>query len=294
VKWLVERVLRAQGIDPDAQPLTRGSFAHAVLERTFAGVREEHGSARITPETLPTAERLLDAAVAGVCEEEEFVLAPTRAESRAVARRVQVQVRRLLRHEARGDSPFEPRHLELTFGFEGEGEAGDEGGEPSLPPLELGGGRLQVRGRIDRVDVAPDTGRAMVRDYKAGEAKSEHGEKKWREAGQLQVALYMLAVQRLLGHEVVGGVYQSLQGPDLRARGLLLDAPDVRALTETTLRDGDVREPETFAAALDAAEQAALELGAAMRAGRLEPCPDSCGYGGGGCAYPGICRSEDA
>ena len=291
VKWLVERVLRARGIDPDAQPLARGSFAHAVLERTLAGVREEHGSARITPATLPAAERLLDGEVARICEDEQFVLAPSRAESRAVARRVQVQVRRLLRHEAGAQSPFEPRHLELTFGFEGEEDAGEA---PSLAPLVLGGGRIQVRGRIDRVDVDPDTGRAIVRDYKAGEAKSEHAEKRWRESGQLQVALYMLAVQRLLGHEVVGGVYQSLQGTDLRARGLLLDAPDVRGLTETALRQLDVREPEAFAAALDAAEEAALELGAGMRAGRLAPCPDTCGYSGGGCAYPGICRSEDA
>jgi hypothetical protein len=33
------------------------------------------------------------------------------------------------------------------------------------------------------------------------------------------------------------------------------------------------------------------ETAGAMRAGRLEACPDSCAYRGG-CSYPSICRTE--
>jgi ATP-dependent helicase/DNAse subunit B len=284
VRWLVERVLRAQAMEPAAQPLTRGAFAHAVLERTLTGLRERRGSARVTPATLALAQQLLDEAVADMCAGEDFVLAPTAGESRAVARRVQLQLRRFLRHEAQAPGDFDPAHLELAFGFD------DEDG---LPPLGLGDGAVQVRGRIDRVDVDRASGRAIVRDYKAGEAASEHGQANWRQSGQLQVALYMLAVQRALGYEVAGGVYQSLRGSDLRARGLLLDVPEVRELTGRTLREVDLRDAEDFADALAQAEDAALELAEGMRAGRLEPCPDTCGYRGG-CAYPGICRSEVA
>lgn len=286
VRWLVERVLRARGIDPEAQPLTRGAFAHAVLERTFTGLRARSGSAQVTQDTLAQAQLLLDEAVADLYAEEEFMLAPTVGESRAQARRVQLQLRRFLRHEAQGaPSDFEPEHLELDFGFDG---------DDSLPPLELGDGALEVRGRIDRVDVDRAGGRAIVRDYKAGKSASEHSQANWRQSGKLQVALYMLAVQRTLGYEVAGGLYQSLRGSDLRGRGLLLDVPDVRALTETTLREVDLCDAENFAAALAEAEEAAVQLAQGMRAGRLEPCPSTCGYRGGGCSYPAICRSEAA
>jgi RecB family exonuclease len=283
-KWLVDRVLRARGIDPDAQPLARGSFAHDVLERTLTRLSEEVGSARVTPETLPAAERLLDETVAEVHAGEAHLLARTSTEALGVAHRVQVQLHELLRHEARGASDFEPVDLELSFGFED---------EESLPPLRLGDGTVEVRGRIDRVDVSRRSGRAIVRDYKSGEASSEHSEASWGEAGQLQVGLYMLAVQRECAREVVGGVYQSLRGSNLRARGLLMDVPEVRALAESTMWKPDLREPEVFAASLTAVEEAAVELARGMHSGRVEPCPDTCGYGGrGGCVFPGICRSE--
>ncbi len=285
VRWLVERVLRARDIAPEAQPLTRGAFAHAVLERTFTGLRERVGSARVTPATLTQALQILDEAVDDLSAGGDFVLAPTAGESRAVTRRVQLQLRRFLRHEAGGPSDFDPVHLELDFGFDREG---------SLPPLALGDGAVRVRGRIDRVDVDLDSGRAIVRDYKAGKAASDQAQANWRQSGKLQVALYMLAVQRGLGYEVAGGVYQPLRGSDLRARGLLLDMPAVRELTETTLREGDLCDREEFDAALAEAEAAAMELAEGMRSGRLQPCPTTCGYRGGGCAYPGICRSEAA
>lgn len=284
VRWLVERVLRARGIDAEAQPLTRGAFAHAVLERTFTGLRKSLGSAQVTQKTLTRAQQLLDEAVADLHAGEEFVLAPTAGEGRAQARRVQLQLRRFLRHEARrGASDFAPEHLELDFGFDS---------DDSLPALELGGGALEVRGRIDRVDVDRAGGNAIVRDYKAGKSASEHSQANWRQSGKLQVALYMLAVQRGLGYEVAGGLYQPLRGSDLRARGLLLDVPDVRALTETTLREVDLCDAESFAAVLAEAEEAAVELAQGMRAGHLAPCPSTCGYRGGGCSYPAICRSE--
>jgi len=40
-------------------------------------------------------------------------------------------------------------------------------------------------------------------------------------AGEVQVALYMRAVEELLGLEAAGGFYQPLSGSDLRARGVL-------------------------------------------------------------------------
>ena len=58
----------------------------------------------------------------------------------AAARRLEFDLLRHLRAEARSDSRFEPEHLELEFGY-GNGHE----------PVEIAAG-LRVRGRIDRVD----------------------------------------------------------------------------------------------------------------------------------------------
>ena len=98
----------------------------------------------------------------------------------------------------------------------GSGEA-DRTLDPGLPALDLGEG-LRLRGRIDRVDVAAGGGQAVVYDYKGRNAPPAA---KWTEQGNVQVALYMRAVEELLGLEAVGGFYQPLSGGDLRARGVL-------------------------------------------------------------------------
>src|SRR5262249_54122019 len=55
VRWLVEHLLRPGPVDPDPEPMQRGSRGHAVLERTLRGLKAQTGSARLTPETLPRA-----------------------------------------------------------------------------------------------------------------------------------------------------------------------------------------------------------------------------------------------
>jgi ATP-dependent helicase/DNAse subunit B len=287
VKWLAEKRLRAEPLGPDGAWLRRGGFAHAVLEGTLRRLKEERGSGRITPESLPDAERLLEQQAHAV--RNSYRLGPTATQARATARRLVAHVRRLLRHEAAGGGHLEPDRLELAFGFEPE-----ENDEELLPALALGDGELHVHGRIDRVDVGP-TGRAVVRDYKVGRAATEHQEANWEARGQLQVALYMLAVRAGLGRELAGGVYQPLRerGRKLRPRGLLCDLPEIRELVPEVFDEADLRDPEEFEASLRAAEARAVELARRMRAGELTPLPDTCAYRGG-CSYPGICRSVAA
>jgi len=186
-------------------------------------------------------------------------------------RRLTVDLERYLEYAAEQASPLEPAHLELEFGFEQEG----------LPPLDLGEGVL-LRGRIDRVDVAGEA--AVVYDYKGRAAPPGA---KWTENGAFQVALYMRAVERLLGHTPVGGFYQPLAGRDIKARGVLdgdsgveLDCVRTDRLDHDELQELVER---CVAVARDAAGEA--------RSGALEPRPDTCAYNGG-CAYPTICRCE--
>ena len=102
-----------------------------------------------------------------------------------------------------------------------------------LPALDLGAG-VRLRGRIDRVDVG-DGGEAVVYDYKSRVVRPAD---RWIGEGHLQVALYMRAVEDLLGLRAVGGFYQPLAGSDLRARGVL----DADSGVDIECVRGDARE----------------------------------------------------
>ena len=272
VKWLVDRRLRPDALEPDPEPMVRGRYAHAVLELTYRRLGERTGSRRVTHDTLPEAERILLEALRE--RESDFRLSPKATRVRAAVRRLEVDLLRYLRAEADAGSVFEPAELELAFGLEGSLQ----------PPLVVDDG-LEVGGIIDRVDVWD--GHAVVRDYKGG-SKVE-GVAKWGERNRLQVALYMLAVREVLGLKPAGGVYQPLKGRDRRARGVLLKG------LESQLGGGyvstDFRDDEELERELDAARERLVELAARMRSGEVRPCPETCAWNGG-CSYPAICRVE--
>jgi hypothetical protein len=212
-------------------------------------------------------------------------------------------------------SQLEPTYLELPFGFPnrayeplgsssdssaettppdlGEGvsaprepgAAGLASGEPlgGLPPLDLGEGVL-VRGFIDRVDLAPG-GEAVVYDYKSS---SPAPPDRWLGERNFQIALYMRAVEQLLGVRVAGGFYQPLSGRDLRARGVL--ALDEGVALECVR--GDARPPSEVGELVEEIVAAARTAAAQARAGELESRPTTCGFGGSGCRYPSICRCD--
>jgi RecB family exonuclease len=269
VRWLVESVLKPARIEPDPEPMRRGSLAHAVLERTLRGLRERTGSARLGPDTLGAALAELDSALgeirAGGGRE------GATARGRAALRALEEDLGSYLRHEAECGAGLEPEWLEWSFGGERDGHA----------PLSLNGNGLAVTGRVDRIDVDAD-GRALVRDYKGRQVTAGA---RWTQDGKLQAALYALAARELLGLEPAGALYQPIGRTDARPRGL------VRAGTPGRYVNGDVVEPEALEAALGEARELAVRTAKAMRAGEIRPCPSRCSPKG--CAYPGICRAAE-
>ena len=219
VKWLVERELRPYRLEPEPDAIARGNYMHAVLERTLTRLGDA-----ITEASVGRAQEILGEVIA----EQPARLAVGRgaAERAAALREIEADLRRYVDHEARSGWGWPPRHVELRFGF-----VDDDSVEsasvpiplPSLPPLELAGG-LRVRGAIDRVDVDPAGGRAIVAPFAAG-------------------------------------VFEN----------------DRRGAEDVSLE------------LADAAERA-VAIAERLRTGGLEPCPETCS--GGGCLYPGICRSE--
>jgi PD-(D/E)XK nuclease superfamily len=299
-KWFTERLLGAADIDPEGEPLARGGLAHAALRDTLEGLRARFGSARLTPAHLPAARALLHEALARHAYDFPLSVAPERIPG--VRRRLEADLERYLEHACEQDSPLEPTHLELDFGFATEPAQRDAGssreldvsasprdstparGRPSgLPPLDLGAG-VRVRGRIDRIDLAPN-GQAVVYDYKGTHAPPAG---RWLSEGHLQLAIYMRAVEQLLHDDVVGGFYQPLAGRDLRARGLL----DAGSGVQLECVRGDAREHDEVQQLMD--DVLALARTAAHEAdlGLLEARPGSCGFGDGACLYPSICRCQ--
>src|SRR5215218_1971304 len=151
VRWLVDGLLSPRRVTPDPEPVKRGSRAHAVLEATLRRLRERTGSARLTPATLPAALEALEEALDAVGRELDGS-----GRGRAARRTLEADLRRYLRQEAEHGAGLEPEWLEWRFGREGDRHG----------PLALAPGELEVTGRVDRVDVEPATGVAIVRDYK--------------------------------------------------------------------------------------------------------------------------------
>jgi superfamily I DNA/RNA helicase/RecB family exonuclease len=267
VRWLVESLLRPRRTEPDPEPMRRGSIAHAVLERTLRRLGDREGSARLTPDSLPAALEELEAAIGDL----RSTAAGTRA--RAVLRELEVDLRRLLRHEAECGAGLEPRRLEWSFG----------GAEDEHGPLPLPGTSLGVAGRVDRIDLDA-AGRAIIRDYKG---RTVTAGARWAVDRKLQVALYALAARELLGIEPVGALYQPVGHRDVRPRGIVRDDVPGRYV------NGDVVDGDAFDAALDEAREAAGRAAADLQSGRIRACPDACSPMGG-CAYPAICRASEA
>lgn len=271
VRWLVDRRLRPEALVPDPEPLVRGKLAHDVLEQALRALVEAgHG---LTPEGLPTARALLRDALEEHARRHRISVNPERL--RSALRRLEVDLVAYLEHAVGTGSAFVPSRFELSFGAPGD----------DLPPLELFGGELRLQGRIDRLDLGAGGAEAIVYDYKGRTAPRPSD---WGTGGKLQVGLYMLAVERLLGLRAVGGFYQPLNAGKPEARGVLADDadPDLRTV------GGDRRAPEDLETILEACAEAARTAVQEVRAGRLEARPRTCSPNG--CAYPSICRCEGA
>jgi ATP-dependent helicase/DNAse subunit B len=273
VKWLVDRLLKPDPLEPDPEPLVRGSYAHAVLEATYDGLRAATGSAKVTPESLGQAEQILLDRMREL--QPRFRISPKETRFRTAVRKLEFDLLRHLRREADRGGAFEPAELELGFGMP----------DSDLPALDLGEG-VEVRGKIDRLD---RFGRyALVTDYKSG--RKAYPVARWEPDRRMQAALYMLAARELLGLEPAGGVYLPLaEQKKGQPRGLLLD--EVASDVGDGYAAKDVRDASGVRDELDRVRERVREIAGRIRGGDVRPCPETCAWNGG-CSYPSICREE--
>jgi ATP-dependent helicase/DNAse subunit B len=106
-------------------------------------------------------------------------------------------------------SPLVPSRFEFSFGM---GTEASDDPASSPEPVELaspdGTRNLRIRGRIDRIDIAP-SGEFLIYDYKSG---STHPKAKDIEAGTaLQLPLYLRAFAQITGSQGIGGGYYTIR-----------------------------------------------------------------------------------
>ena len=182
-------------IDPDPEPMRRGSLAHAVLERTLRRrSRSATGSAALTPASRADAARRARRRDRRPAPHARRRDRPARACARSRS-----SCGRWLDHECETGPGYEPQWLEWSFG----------GGRAAAPERRRGHRPRRPHRRRAR----PARSCATTRPARASRRPT------WAADGHLQAALYALAARELLGLDLAGALYQPLRGNDLRPRG---------------------------------------------------------------------------
>jgi ATP-dependent helicase/nuclease subunit B len=256
--WFIDRMVDPKTIDPEVDPRLRGSIAHSALFKFFTGFPKVLGSDRIHLEQVEDAVRFmrecLDQALSGVR------LEMTEMQRRELEQTLARDLERLVRAEAAGDSPLEPRQFEVSFGMERSAPELQRG-------LDLGDGTI-LSGKIDRIDVEPLSARGIVQDYKAG--KHAPSAREMEKELRLQIPLYMLVLRDLVGIEPLGGLYRPLAG-GRRPRGLL--RADAKSDVLAGYSRNDYLDEEAFWVQVETARTTARELAGHIRAGDVRHNP---------------------
>ncbi|MFY9132378.1 MAG: PD-(D/E)XK nuclease family protein [Candidatus Methanoculleus thermohydrogenotrophicum] len=272
--------------DPDLTARERGSLVHRIAHRFYAGwKRDGHGP--LTEENYPEALRRILAIGREEAEqvslktpvwavEKEFLLGSPHAGPGLLERFIENELKLAA-------SPFSPRAFEFAFGLPvGEGAV-------AAVPIRLGEGAddtILLRGRIDRIDVAPD-GAFMIIDYKTG---SLHPKLADVMAGKaLQLPLYIRAVETLTGLSGAAGAYYILRRGDVRTRLVFWDASwKEHFKVYSGVRNSRV---EDVRALVDASLARVRDYLHGIRSGRFPPRQDA-GPCPGYCGFTTVCRFD--
>ncbi|WP_292368535.1 PD-(D/E)XK nuclease family protein [Methanoregula sp. UBA64] len=224
-------------VEPDLSAADRGSAIHEVLS-TFYRQWRGLGQTKVTPAMLADATDLILRIAQESLDRYNFsspLWDATRILMLGDKGNGPGYFERFLSCETQeADSPLVPSCFEFSFGMGPGGEA-----EPGSPaPVELtspdGTHRMLVRGRIDRIDQAPD-GSFLIYDYKSG---AQHPKTKDIEEGTaLQLPLYLLAYEKITGGRGIAGGYYTIRRDiarsivlaDAAAKDMMISRPRVSA-----------------------------------------------------------------
>lgn len=189
-------------------------------------------------------------------------------------------LREFLMHESEQEMKRHtvPAEFEKKFG------SGEPGGLDFLR-IEGKGETVLIRGTIDRIDYDQKAGIAVVIDYKSGAEKATALFKNLEKGIQLQIPIYLLAVNRLLKHKAVAGELYPVAAPAKR-KGIY----DREAVKEAIPlgRSKGVLEAAEFEGLLRSVEEKIPEYADRIRQGEIRVQSRSCDH----CPYDQVCRFE--
>jgi ATP-dependent helicase/nuclease subunit B len=167
---------------------------------------------------------------------------------------------------------WRPAYLEWSFG-------------PRVREFAIGERRVPVTGRIDRIDVGPG-GALAIYDYKSG--KKAPSAREIKEVADIQLGLYALAAEHLLGAEVAGVWYW--QVPSMGRTEGVWKIDYHRDFNAGRKRTGKLDSDE-WRAFTELVEEAVCRCDEGARQGMYPPTPsdDACRY----CDFPDICGAVE-
>ena len=271
--WFLESRIAPSPLDEEFGPVEKGSFMHAVFARFYDRLAREAApagaSVRTAPETRgswePLAHEVFDEVLA-----EQPHLVPGEGRLVAVARTEQMEVGHLR-------AQFLASLERLSRFAEGFAVHGHERRIEVSDGTSFAGAR--IRGRVDRVDVDPSTGRFLVLDYK-GAVGPEYAAGLSEEAEDVPVPQ---RIQALVYAQALRGSFEGMHAAGALYLGY-------RARTDTAFAAGAAAGspfadegfvgaaslvPMNFEAYLDAVEKAVRPAVAALMEGNIVPCPRS-------------------
>lgn len=263
-RWFIEREVRPGPFEPDPEYLAMGTVVHDSLEAIY----ENHPGEIPRPETIEGWLAEVPALVEQHAADDRVRLDSDSVTHASLRRRAILLISTHLKKESTWENPAHlPWRLEVGFGTR----------NPETGPVPMGGWALT--GKIDRIDLSPDSGtgvprEAVVVDYKTGtvDGRSHHKAAKDR---RVQVQLYLHALKEIWGLRPVAGIYVPVRLGSEKSRGAF--ESDDRIVAEMTMRGAAPRDKvddlsEFIAKGLETASAAV----AAIKSGVLDHDPALC------------------
>jgi ATP-dependent helicase/nuclease subunit B len=293
-KFFAEKVLKLEPRGEAALDLTAldaGSLLHETLRRFF----ERHRNERLASCDHAGLRRELRGVADEVFDEHQRAVPPLNPQVWEIDRETrkllleQVLDYELMIQEQTRSKDVRPAYFELAFGMPGV-DADPHSTEERLEfRRDSDSQAVEVRGQIDRVDVASD-GTAIAYDYKLSRGA---GLDDMAEGRALQLHIYLSALEQLFlpKSEIAGGGYYTMKGAQPRRNAGLYRAEkkDYTAVGKTTA--STLSDPE-WKAVRDEMQSRIWEFVDGIREGRfpVEPsAPEkSCPH----CDYSAVCRYE--
>lgn len=293
-KFFAEKVLKLEPRGEAALDLTAldaGSLLHETLRRFF----EHHRNERLAGYDRAELRRELRDVADEVFDEHQRVVPPLNPQVWQIDRETrkvlleQVLDYELMIQKQTSSKDVRPAFFELAFGMPGV-EADSHSTETRLELRRDSDTQpIEVRGQIDRVDLASD-GTAIAYDYKLSRGASLDD---MTEGRALQLHLYLSALEQLFlpESEIAGGGYYTMKGAQPRRNAGLYRAEmheytAVGKKTASTLSDAEWKEVR------DEMQSRIWEFVDGIRQGRFQVEPSapekSCPH----CDYSAVCRYE--